>query len=964
MAGQMGFSTSSRTRRLACLLAGTALASAAFGAACPTWAQDATWQLNPATNDFNTATNWTPATVPAGTATFGASSVTGLTFSAATTVGGLTFNAGAPGYVFVVPSFNSLTLNGSGIINNSSNVPVLTPSSLGPINFQNSASAGNASFDMRFGGTINFSGSSTAGNAMFNGPGGVTFSNVSTAGNATFNGLRGGTFSNASTAGNAVISVSNIQFRDASSAENSTIPLENMNAGFFSNTATAGNARISAFFLFLADASTAGNATITGRFAIFGDQSTAGHASLKSDNIIFSVLSSADNATITPNQVVLFIRQSTGGNARFIINAGASFDMSGEGSSADAPGITAGSIEGAGSFMLGARTLTVGSNNLSTEVSGVISDCGTILARCNVVRASDGSLVKTGTGMLTLSGANTYTGATTVDAGTLTVNGSIASSSGLTVNNGATVSGIGTLPKTTINSGGTLAPGNSIGTMTVNSNLTFNAGSTYLVEVSPTAADRTNVTGTAALSGTVQALFQHSSYVPKSYTILSAAGGRIGQFGSLVSTNVGGGFNTGLSYTATDVLLNLTAALGANQGLAGNPGNVANAINTAFNNGAPLPPAFVPLFNLTGGSLNNALGQLSGEVATGLRPAANLSMGLFLNTMLDPFVTGRNGTFGAAPMGYAAQQPSPVQSRAHDALAAALPVKAPARPVETYENRWSVWGTAYGGRSRIDGNAVAGSSDTSASTGGFAAGADYRVSPGLTLGAAVAIGETRWSTGNVGSGDSNYAQVGGYAAARWNAFYLSGTIAGAWHDTSTQRTITLPGFDRLQADFDASAIGGRVEGGWRNQFAGIGLTPYAAVQVQSLHAPAYSERSLVGGAFGLNTASQTVTDTRTELGVWADGRHVLSNEALAVLRGRAAWVHDFDPESRINAVFQTLPGSSFTVDGATAPRDSALLSAVGEVRLRNGFSFIAKADGEFANRATTYAGTGTVRYSW
>jgi hypothetical protein len=53
-----------------------------------------------------------------------------------------------------------------------------------------------------------------------------------------------------------------------------------------------------------------------------------------------------------------------------------------------------------------------------------------------------------------------------------------------------------------------------------------------------------------------------------------------------------------------------------------------------------------------------------------------------------------------------------------------------------------------------------------------------------------------------------------------------------------------------------------------------------------------------------------------------------------------------------------------TVDGAAAPRDSALLSAVGELRLRNGFSFIAKADGEFASRATTYAGTGTARYTW
>jgi hypothetical protein len=42
-------------------------------------------------------------------------------------------------------------------------------------------------------------------------------------------------------------------------------------------------------------------------------------------------------------------------------------------------------------------------------------------------------------------------------------------------------------------------------------------------------------------------------------------------------------------------------------------------------------------------------------------------------------------------------------------------------------------------------------------------------------------------------------------------------------------------------------------------------------------------------------------------------RLVLSKEVLAVLRGRAAWVHDFDAESRINAVFETLPGASFTL---------------------------------------------------
>lgn len=135
----------------------------------------------------------------------------------------------------------------------------------------------------------------------------------------------------------------------------------------------------------------------------------------------------AENATITNNDssYTLFYGTASGGNARLINQdncAGCYFDFT---NSTDAQGKrqqTAGSIEGGGSFLLGSDTLTTGSNNLSTTVSGVIS--------------GSGGLVKTGSGVMTLAGQNTYTGSTVVNDGTLALaNAStIANSNGITNN--------------------------------------------------------------------------------------------------------------------------------------------------------------------------------------------------------------------------------------------------------------------------------------------------------------------------------------------------------------------------------------------------------------------------------------------------------------------------------------------------------------------------------------------------
>ena len=115
-----------RDQRRHVLWGGAAALAAGLWAAAAQ-AQDATWLLNPGSGDFNTAANWSTNTVPAGTASFGASNTTSVSFSTGTTVGALQFNALAPAYSFTFAGGGSFiaTLSGNGIVNNSSNAPTI-----------------------------------------------------------------------------------------------------------------------------------------------------------------------------------------------------------------------------------------------------------------------------------------------------------------------------------------------------------------------------------------------------------------------------------------------------------------------------------------------------------------------------------------------------------------------------------------------------------------------------------------------------------------------------------------------------------------------------------------------------------------------------------------------------------------------------------------------------------------------
>jgi len=116
----------------------------------PAVAGSATWNLNPTSGEWNTAANWTPATVPSGLndiATFAVSNTTSVSPSDRVQVRGISFVAGASAFTITIIAQRSFTFIGGGITNDSgviqNFVTEVVPSEVGSVAFTGNATAGN-----------------------------------------------------------------------------------------------------------------------------------------------------------------------------------------------------------------------------------------------------------------------------------------------------------------------------------------------------------------------------------------------------------------------------------------------------------------------------------------------------------------------------------------------------------------------------------------------------------------------------------------------------------------------------------------------------------------------------------------------------------------------------------------------------------------------------------------------------
>jgi autotransporter-associated beta strand protein len=608
------------------------------------------------------------------------------------------------------------------------------------------------------------------------------------------------------------------------------------------------------------------------------------------------------------------------------------------------PITTSGSIEYANGVNI-QNPIILASNGVQLRVAG-----GAAATQAVAISGAQ-PLEKTGQGTLTLSAINTYSGVTTVSAGTLNVTGALSNST-TSVANGGALTGTGSVRNVAVASGGTVGPSGT-GTLTVQGNLTLNAGATYADSITPSTAGLTNVSGSASLNGTAAINAGTGTYtVGQRYTLVTATGGVSGSFSSLSVSNLPGYVKGRLGYDATNAYLYLdpnaiTPLLPSGASL--NQTSLAAGIDAGLQQGTVLNSGFTALFNLQGAALGNALNQIAGQGAPNIATAGGQSLTPFLSVMQGQGAFGGNGAGTAANFA-----PGNVYG-ATDA-----PRRAQLAP-----GAMRVWGSVYGGHTGISANA-SGAASLSASNVGFIAGAEVSLTDDFRLGGSAGFGSQDFSSAN-SMGDSDDVMLGLYARHDiLESGYIAAAFGYSWHDISTTRTITVAGTDILGAKFDAHAIGGRLEGGWRLAVDdGFGLTPFFAFAGDNFYAPAYAESVISGTSdFALSYAANKTGQKHTEFGAHLDHAIDLGGGDMLSADARAAWAHQLDDAPFVTATFQGLPGSTFRLLGVRAATDTALLGLGLKIQGPDGLDVGLRMDSQVGAGTTVLQGMGTVSWRW
>ena len=599
-----------------------------------------------------------------------------------------------------------------------------------------------------------------------------------------------------------------------------------------------------------------------------------------------------DNGTLVFNRIDDYtLSGALSGNGTIIKDGAGTVTIAGAYSFTGTTTVNGGQINIAQLASNGTINLTSGTINLTGPVSTIATLNGTG-GTINVPTGStldvssgtfggtisgNGALTKTGTDTLVISGTGNITvaGGTNVTSGGLQVDGSLTSA--VVVSSGASLGGQGQITgDVTVQPGGVFSPGDPVTTYVVGP-VTFQSGSTYLAQVTPTAQhDLIAVTGPVTITSgaklEVQPLGTLTQYARLTgpMPIITATGGVTGQFTSVVSDMPL--LAAHVTYSANEVDLALTRSDISFASLAATSNQAAVA--AAIEKGGYGSALYNALIVQDTAGAQQSYDLLSGELFASL-PTLLLGQSDEVRRALD----GERGSSGDVK---------------------------------------GIWTTLLGGATSQDGgNGIAGAHSTGE---GFLSGFDMTAG---TWRFALAGGYQRRNF-NIAERASNARDeaetIAGSASTALGAFGANFNATYSWHQVHTSRSETLSNFtDMTAGDLHAKTLTLSGEIRYSLKAGQATVEPFGGLYLDQVALDGATES---GGASSLAVSSQTRTIYSTKLGI--RGEVPLSGGASngVSLSGSAAWRHASGDLGGFANLAVAGTGQSFTVSGLPFDQDT------------------------------------------
>jgi uncharacterized protein with beta-barrel porin domain len=205
--------------------------------------------------------------------------------------------------------------------------------------------------------------------------------------------------------------------------------------------------------------------------------------------------------------------------------------------------------------------------------------------------------------------------------------------------------------------------------------------------------------------------------------------------------------------------------------------------------------------------------------------------------------------------------------------------------------------------------------------------------------------------------------MGLYGQFTQGAVYIDGLVGYAHGQNRMTRPIVISGLAARTAQGNTSVeqFFGLVETGYKfdaGTTANAFVTPFARLQGSTATQAAFTETG--ADSLDLNVQAQTTNALRTVLGA-----QVGATIAKVDVRLQAGWSHELADTSRpVTASFAGAPAFAFTTQGATAPRDGAVVGAMAAATIADHTSLYARYDGDFEGGTTSHTFFAGLRMTW